>query len=247
MNSDSIIFERMAPITTEFGFVRVPASRLERWLSERETRVCGSRCSIERVTIVGSLEERLSRLLPLTTVERRRALVLPTRSDWSAYFDNGVQGADAAGLAAAASDLHCEAVRVVAAPDTVSGAAKAGALGSEGARIFELYGPNNTDFLNYVRTISVARDGGRWRFDQAGQPLGSEEPSWFAARAVRDRFPLSALAELLSRIGIDAFDESFYIAGGTLIERRGPLLPGCREFGLGDLYKLWSEPDGSTS
>lgn len=101
--------------------------------------------------------------------------------------------------------------------------------------MFELYGPARTEFLNYVRTISVANDGGRWRMDLGGTPIPYEEQSWFDAKRVKDRFQVEHLASLLRTIGIDAFNERYYGERGVLLERHGPTAPGLREYTLAEV------------
>jgi len=177
-------------------------------------------------------------LLPLTSVERRRVLLLSTSSEWTAVFDNGYQGGDGAALSFPAAELHCRAIRVAAVRD----AEVAGRHHRYGARIFELYGPDKTDFLNYVRTISVANDAGQWHVDQSGVPLAGEEKSWFGARKLKDRFREEHLAALLHSLGIDAFDERFYASKGVLIERHGPTAVGSREYQLAEVQAEWKNP-----
>ncbi len=43
--------------------------------------------------------------------------------------------------------------------------------GLYGAAILEVYGPHQTDWLNYLRTLDAANDGGRWGFGQSGEPF----------------------------------------------------------------------------
>jgi hypothetical protein len=232
----SLLFDdRLAPITSEFGFVEVSESALAEWWLARESAIQAKRgITIQRRAVAGSFEQVLLTLLPLTSVENRRTLLVPTQSRWTAFFDNGWQGSDAEGLSLAASDLKCKSVRVVAVPETMSHRGNTSRVGRYGARMFELYGSEKTDFLNYLRTISVANDGGRWRFDEAGSPLEGEDSSWYSPRNVKDRFRLEHLTSLLRTLGIDAFSEAFYAERGTLFERHGPAAAGLREYGLAE-------------
>lgn len=134
-----------------------------------------------------------------------------------------------------ASQLGCRGLRVVQVEDTVTGNQR-GASGRHGAIILELYGPENTDFLNYVRSLAVANDGGRWAFDQAGTPQPFEELDRYQARSVRERFTSDALDRYLRALGVRAFDEGFYLPGpdarAALIEKVGPSAPNAQEFTL---------------
>ncbi len=232
---------KLEPITSEFGFVQAPYETVVAWWAERESSVCESGTHGRRANLIaarrvdGGLEASLRSLLPLTAVERRRTLILPTASDWTAVFDSGWRGGDAARLSYAAAQIRCQAVRVVSTTDVKIGRSYC----RYGARIFELYGPEKTSFLNYVRAICVANDGGRWRMDVFGAPLPGEDAAWFEPRQARARFHEEHLNTLLRSIGIEAFDDRFYGSGGTLIERRGPTVAGYREYSLSEAREPW--------
>lgn len=228
---------RFDPITSEFGFVQAPISVVAAWWHRREASIQEQRGGgIEVRELSGELEQTLGQLLPLTSVERRRTLFVSTSSDWTAVFDNGWQGGDAAGLSIVASGLGCMAVRIVAVEDVKVGLE----YRRYGARIFELYGAEQTAFMNYVRTISVANDGGRWRIDQFGPCLAGEDASWLRARQVKDRFRLEHMAVLLRSIGIDAFEAGYYAPSATLVSRVGPSAVGCREYSLSEVQAEWA-------
>jgi hypothetical protein len=96
----------------------------------------------------------------------------------------------------------------------------------------ELYGPRQTAFLNYERSLSATNDGGRWVFVNEGAPLPFENTDAYRARSIRERFTPELLDRYLRALGISAFDPDFYSRHGTLIERIGPLLPATREYSL---------------
>lgn len=76
---------------------------------------------------------------------------------------------------------------MLAVPDTMgTGRTDRSKGGAYGARMFEMYGPEETEFLSYVRTISLANDGGRWRFNQSGMPPHEEDTEWHAARSIEN-------------------------------------------------------------
>jgi hypothetical protein len=225
-----LLNDEFAPITSEFGLVHAECDAIAKWWVRRDGEIHAKRgVSVACTSVSGGLRTLLSRLSPLTSVERRRVLLMSTSSNWTAVFDNGWQGGDAAGLSVAALDLRCQAVRVVAISDPRR----------YGARIFELYGPEQTEFLNYIRTISVANDGGKWRFDQSGRPLEVEDASWFTSRSVKNRFQDEHLSLLLKRLGLKPFEENFYGSEGRLIERHGPTVPECKEFQISDVQAQW--------
>ena len=82
--------------------------------------------------------------------------------------------------------LQCQGVVVVSVPHTVGTSLET--PGRLGGVQFELHGPLQTDFLNYVRTISVTHDGSKWRFDANGTVQAYEQTERYTARKVRDGF-----------------------------------------------------------
>jgi hypothetical protein len=225
--------DRIAPLTSEYGFIEGDISIVAEWFRDWDQSVQRARGVEVRMHVVsGSLEELLHRLEPLTSVERRRHLFVSTCSKWTAYFDNGWQGADAAVLSYAASELGCRAVRIAMEPDTMGSKPRPTQRGRFGATIFEVYGPKQTSFLNYERSIAVANDGGKWKFEQAGAPLEFECQEAYRARAVRDRFTPEMLERYLLALGIHAFDSEFFGPEARLLERRGPHAVGLREYSL---------------
>jgi hypothetical protein len=76
-------------------------------------------------------------------------------------------------------------MRVGAAPHTLRKD-----KGRYGIVVLEVYGPYDTDWLNYLRTLYVANDGGHWEFGQFGPPFPFEKVAQYQVRRVQDR-PLS--------------------------------------------------------
>lgn len=205
----------MLPITGEVGLVAAESTEVLAWWLEHEKRARPNAVASSVKSVQGGVRAAVRTLLPLTSVERRRVLFLPTQSRWTAFFDSGWRGTDAAVMSLAARELQTDALRVVCEPR---------------ARMFELYGAQRTNFLNYVRTISLCKDGAKWRFDQSGALLPGEDPGWYTARLIRERFLEDQLARLLATFGARPLDEDFYSGPGFLVERQGPA--------VGDTYTL---------
>jgi hypothetical protein len=107
--------------------------------------------------------------------------------------------------------------------------------GRHGAVMLELYGPKETHWLNYLRTLYVSNDGGRWVFGQSGEPLPFEKQERYQARKVRDRFTFDMLEEYLHHLGLSPFQEDFYLPQGSsawLVEKTGPVVPAQKEYTL---------------
>ncbi|HEV2864844.1 MAG TPA: hypothetical protein VGX48_27875 [Pyrinomonadaceae bacterium] len=235
-----LLDDRLAPITSEIGFLKADCSVAARAFMEWQTPIQQRRgVSLSRRPVSGSLEDVLQTLLPLTSVEARRYLFIPTASPWVAYLDNGHQGTDAmSAVSYLAKRIGCEGLRVVAVPDTIV-SDWGDAPGRYGATMLELYGPHDTHFLNYVRSIGVANDGGKWVFTQGGNPLPFEDLSRYKVREVRRRFTFEDLRYYLEQLGLSAFDEYFYLPApnnqAVLFDKTGPTAPGLIEYTLSEV------------
>jgi hypothetical protein len=231
-----LLDDRLAPITSEIGFLETDHRRAAKgfldWHAPLQNPLGRM---LSRRAVSGTLETVLRALLPLTSVERRRELFVPTASRWTAYFDNGYRGTDAMPVMSyLAKSLGCRGLRVVAVPHTMQGEFST-SRGRYGATILEVYGPEDTDFLNYVRAICAANDGGRWTFSQSGAPLPFERPEFYGHKRIKERFPPELLEQYLHELGLRAFDESFYMPPGSqaeVVEKHGPVFPDSVEYSL---------------
>ncbi|HEY0169928.1 MAG TPA: hypothetical protein VGB98_02665 [Pyrinomonadaceae bacterium] len=230
---------RLAPITSTVGFLEAPlAGAVGAFVDWQRSIYEPKGISVTHRPVTGGLEEVLLSLLPLTSVLRRRYLFVPTESPWVAFFDNGHGGTDAFSvMSTLAQLLRCRGMRVTAIPDTIEGEFKE-AKGRHGGLVLEVYGPDQTHFLNYVRSISVVNDGGKWDFNQGGTPFPFEDLSRYKARRVRDRFTFDMLESYLSELGVSPFKEEFYLpaSGGAaqLVEKHGLTPPGMRKYTLAE-------------
>jgi hypothetical protein len=227
-----LLDDRWAPVTSEMGFLETDAQHAARALAAWQAGLLAADgVTVETHPITGSLEQVLSTLLPLTSGETARYLFLPTRSVWTGYVNSGWGGTDAASaMSVMARKLGCRGLRVVAVPHTLHKN-----KGRYGAVMLEVYGPHQTHWLNYVRTIYASNDGGRWVFGQSGEPFPFEKLEQYQARRVRDRFTFDMLKDYLRHLGLSPFEEDFYLPQGTpawLVEKKGPLLMGRKQYTL---------------
>ncbi|MDQ1292322.1 MAG: hypothetical protein QG608_200 [Actinomycetota bacterium] len=81
----------------------------------------------------------------------------------------------------------------------------------------------STDFLNYVRTVSVVRDGDRWRFDANGTVQDFEDVGAYKRRSVAARFTGSMLVEYAAALGLQPFEGEFFPGPSVLV--RNPAVP----------------------
>jgi hypothetical protein len=221
---------KLSPITNTIGFLRRnkadAVNEFALWQKDIQAR---RGVSIVTREVSGDLEAVIRQLLPLTSVERRRFLFIPTPSNWTAFIDNGHQGTDVfSPLSYLAEKLRCEAVRATAILD--------GGGKQYPATIFELFGPARADFLNYVRSVATAYDGRKWSFSAEGEVQPFEQVDRYADRSVQMRFTPEMLDSYLRSMQISAFEEEFYLSeDATLVEKVGPIAPAAREYHLSDV------------
>lgn len=210
MNKPST-FEKWYPVTNDFGLIEAPLGLVsdayqEWWVAlgkDFEVQQC-----------CGNLDQQLSQLAPLSAAVNRM-LLLPTSSRWTAFFRNGIQGSDpSSAMPVLAKQLDVRAMRVCST----------GSKPKYPGVIWEVYDPQATcGNVNCCRrSIAAVNDGGRWVFEQYGDPYTFEKTERYLAGMKRDRFNHELLLEYVSHFGISTLgDELFETANreGTLISR----------------------------
>lgn len=214
--------DRFAPATSAIGFLELPLDEAVRSLVEWRRERHGG---VEALPRTSDLRTNLAELGPLTGGSRPRELLVGCRGDrWTAYFDCSLQGTDAVSTVGHLSrSVGCQGVAVRYVRDVAASGSTPARLG---AVQFELFAPLDTDFVNYVRTISVINVGGRWRFDANGLPQWFEDEERYNARQIRSRFTPEMLREYCRALEIDPFDEHSYGPNAVLIRTPSPPAPG---------------------
>ncbi|WP_382401679.1 hypothetical protein [Flexivirga alba] len=123
---------------------------------------------------------------------------------------------------------------VVAIPDVPG---KAGQPPRYGARQFEMFAPIPTNFLNYVRTVSVVRDGSRWRFDVNGTVQDFEDIEAYKRRRIADRLSATMLADYAAALGLRPFDQNFFSGPSVLVRNSATPPPDAVVSSLRDAQK----------
>lgn len=223
MSSPTVEGDEFAPITSSIGFLRAPldvvGDALERWRRE----IHGS---ADHVPLSGGLREGVGRLEPLTGggVMPRELLISTSNPEWTALLDCGLQGGDhSLTISYLAEVLTVAGVVVVSIPDAPGDGATPPRYG---ARQLEMFSPVRTDFMNYVRTISVVNDWGRWRFDANGLIQDFEDVSAYSRRKVADRFTGQMLIDYCADLGLHPFDEGFFCGPSRLVTNSSHPLAG---------------------
>lgn len=208
-----LLENRFAPITFAWALFEAPLDRVREaivtWRREHNT-------DVEWHSIEAPLSNALRFLEPLTTL-RRRELLLSTKSSWTACFDNSARGGDPFGTAShLALAIKCRSLAVQCVPHTLQ-SERQEAAGTYGAVTFELFAPEQREWLNYERAVAVGNDGGRWVFRAEGKPLPFERTDRYKNRKIKDRFTPELLEEYCAALGIRLFDDGFYGPNGVLV------------------------------
>ena len=192
--------ERLAPTTSSIGFLELPLAEAADALADWR-RTLHPSVSLKRLT--GDISALVPHLEPLTGGSRPRELLVEAGRSWTAYFDCSLRGTDAvSSIGHLTRTAACQGVAIRCAPRTSS-------RGSLPARLggiqFELFGPLATEFLNYVRTVSVTFSGSKWEFSATGTEQAFEELAAYQSKQVRDRFTSQMLERYCRALGIDPF------------------------------------------
>jgi hypothetical protein len=221
-----LLDNRYAPITHTIGFLEANFSAVVQADGQWRKSIGTYLGQNQR----GELASLLDALLPLTG-PLLRYVWISTRSGWTGYFDNSINGSSFGPISYLAGVLKCRGLTVGYRPQTKT---------AEGGASFSLFGPERTDWLNDIRSISAINDGGRWRWDANGIVQPFEETECYHAKRIRDRLTLDMIERYCAALGAQPFDESFYGKAGYLVENknikcqvRSETLPQARErFGL---------------
>lgn len=232
MNNDDsyLLNNRYAPLTFNIGFFHAPLTEVrdsfEKWNAE-----LGRKMECHQVS--SGLSDALHLLEPLTTL-RTRQLLISTKSEWTAYFENRIVGGDAVSVVGYLSQqLGCDGLAISCVPDTLNSNEGRG-RGTYGAVSFELFSESATEFLNYERSIAAINDGGKWRFVASGKVQPYEQNEMYKRRSVRERFTCNLLNEYCQAIGIDPFSENYYEPDGVLFVSKAPSIPNFEQISLAD-------------
>jgi hypothetical protein len=202
------VFEKWYPVTSDFGLIDAPVEAVcemyKSWWTDIGKDVSVQTCS-------GPLDEQFSALLPLS-VGKNRTLIVPTISNWTAFFRNGISGSDpASAMPVLAKQLDARTMRVCIKrkPQVYP------------AVIWEVYDPKSSRGQRALtrRSIAAANDGGRWVFETSGQPYAFEATERYSLPRYRDRFDEKLLAEYLAHFGVPPIEDALF-GTNPLLESR---------------------------
>jgi len=182
--------------------------------------------TLQSKVINEDLKKTMLSLCPLTTIEKRRYLLIPTKSKWTAFFDNGHMGTDRTAPEVLGEKLNSKVIYI--SFDTI-----------EEENVFDYYDLIDGDY-GLKRAISVTKES-KWEFNQYGNALSFEDIEKYKLRTIKERFTIDMLNNYLKEFSIDIFNEDFYntLDGSMLINKIGPKFKDTRELSLQDTKEFF--------
>ena len=201
----SFLANRFSPTTFSIGFLECPLEVA--CDADRQWRTNMGQWSFRDVS--GDLDLLLRRLEPLSGPQTQH-IWIATYSEWTAYFDNFINGTDASGCISTMSErIGCRGLLVSCHPN-IPGT-------SYGQSRFDLYGQEPTNTFNCTRSVAATNDSGQWSWDTSGEPLNFESTEAYKNRRIVDRLTPAIVGEYAHALGVDAFNDSFYGNLGCLV------------------------------
>jgi len=209
----TLLSDHFAPITSSIGFLQLGLEDAVAALVEWRRKLVGA---IETEELDAGFPQCLHSLEPLTGGIRPRELLIEAADGWTAYFDCSLRGTDAVSTVGYLSrKVGCQGLAITTVPHTIGLPGMTN--GQMGSVQFEMFGPLQTEFLNYVRTVAVSYDGSRWVFGANGTEQWFEDLDAYKARKIRDRFTTELLERYCKALDLDVFDADAYGPRAVLV------------------------------
>jgi hypothetical protein len=206
------VLEHWWPVTYDFGMIRSDVDTAAAMMTKLYE---ASGQTISTDWLSGSLGECFSLLEPLSPAPTKE-LFLSAGAGWTVFYSNGARGSDPfLPMYQLSRALGVTALRACAT--------RAGARYP--AVILDVYDTPQAggNEYGYRRSLAAANDGGRWVFDQSGEPFDFEDTARYAAPRKADRFTRDMLSSYLDGLGAPRLsDEVFQPNGhceGVLLKR----------------------------
>src|SRR5262249_52348065 len=196
------------PVTHDFGLIRAPVNEVVRGMVEwgRPTRERSPGIRYRRRGIISGLGAALGALELLCQAQQRRLLV-PTVTDWTAFFQNGfLSSLPMQAMSVLSRRLGVMAMRVCLAPHPAY---------LKTTVIWEGYAPpelGGDPEAGHRRVICSNDEPHPWTFFQAGDPFPFERTEAYDAPRGEERFPPEQLKEYLGHFGSQPFEDTFFVA-----------------------------------
>jgi hypothetical protein len=136
-------------------------------------------------------------LFPLRAPGITKYLIIDCGNGWSAVIDNSIGGTDPIAAFSISKGLSVRTVYYIAIPQTLPSRPQKTDKGRWGGMILTVY-----DRGMVTRSVSSVNDGGRWAFDEAGEPFSFEDTTLYHRKSISSRLNKNVLDGYLHNLGI---------------------------------------------
>ena len=214
-----LLGSRFDPITEAVGFVEADATLVAATLAGAAGYYGWYQHATRVDPVDGPLDVALASLERMAPFSPSRFLVLPTRSRWTAVFDNSEPYHSYDAIARLATNLRSRAVHFCHVPDMHR--KPEGRYGSTKFSVFSPDGAPPEARGGPERLVYAINEGGRWTFLAHGTPQPYELVERYESRRLRDRLTPEMLVAYGRALGIEITDEDFYRPSGYVVTQPG--------------------------
>ncbi len=219
LSAKLLLGNEWAPVTTRMGFINLPLDEsAHEWRVWAQGRPAEWATEVRVTKLNGTLPERLEKVLPLDW-GYRWLLLETTNPVWTAVVDNSRGGsnlhsalyyhfADAQGITT---------IEVEDEPRSMKRFDDEPGRGRWGSRHLSVH-----DKDGLKRYLSL-RNSVPWQFSENGEPYDFEDTSKYEEPKTTDRFTHEMLVDYCRNLGLEPFEDDFYVPTGcaVLIELYG--------------------------
>jgi hypothetical protein len=208
-----LLTNALAPLTARIGFVNLDISKcLDFFVQWNEKK--GKK--IEVIKYNDKLEYTLQNLVPIRTTKSDRHLLIPIKSDWTAYFDNGIYSSNhiyGTNIDLFVSEI-CKEFNCIGL-STVCLKRKFPEIHFDKSYLqFVVYKGENLncedEYSSRIRGITLDNYDGLWKFLSDGEPLIFEDIEKYKNERKEERLTLDMIESYFQYWGIDVFNENIY-------------------------------------
>ncbi|WGM20705.1 hypothetical protein QEH68_00500 [Paenarthrobacter sp. OM7] len=205
-----LLGSRWAPVTNTMSFIKAPLDEAARIWHESNKADLQDKADALMIEATGTLEEQFARLLPLGGGSKR--LFLETSNpEWTAVVSDSASGSDLSSMLyfeyAKKRGIHFVIVDEI--PHSVDKKNYPEHRGRHGVRKIMVMGSEE-----YGSFVSLVNDD-KWVFDRDGTAFADfEDSAAYKSFKTTDRFTHDMLISYCQNLGLDPFNEDFYVPNG---------------------------------
>lgn len=212
----SLFNANLYPITSAIAFINETPELIVNELIKWQTPLIEKyKNSLSTVQINEDFTNTLLSLCPLTTAERRKYLLIPINSEWTAFFDNGHTGTDRTAPKVLGRKLNKSTIYVSSSKSLEE-------------NTFEYYGIKDNEY-QLIRSIAVIKES-KWEFHQYGKMFDFENTDTYKSRIIKSRFTNEILVHYLNHLGISLNNLNYN--NSILVSKVGPKFEQTKELSL---------------